>query len=324
MAFLKRKRASAQSRIGVAIGEQGILAVRVDSPFGPHPRIGAYAYHPHADEASWPQAFAEFVRDLSADGLPVVVSVHPQLASLLQLALPDVPEAELASALKFRAREMSSIPVDDMVLDYVDIPGMRVRGGERFSYCAVARLSQMRALRDAIKTSGLTLEAIDIGDMALRYVLARVLPQEENAALLFVGEQGSRVLVARADRLYLFRTSPIGAQQLQQSPLDQVDGPSPGRIQGLLLEIQRTLDFYDSHFTEPPPRHIWLAPQWSFIPLLADKLGEQLRLPVRQLVLADIFEGDPQMAEEGAGLTYLALGAALRPPEERATKKGSA
>lgn len=324
--FLKRNKASAQGRVGMAIGAQGMLAVRVDSPFGPRPRIEACAYHSPASEASFPQAFADFARDLSADGLPVVVCVNSQLASLLQLSLPDVPEAELASALKFRAREISPVSVDDMVLDYVEVPGMRARGGEKTGYCAVARLSQMRALRDALKSSGMTLAAIDIEDMVLRHLLARFQPGEENGALLFVGAQGSRVIVARGDRLYLFRSSNIGAHHLegterrdplQQDRLDRGEGLSLGRVEGLALEIQRTLDFYDSHFTDPPPRQIWLAPGWPFIPHLARQLGDQLRLPLREIALADVFDGTQRIAGQPADLACLALGAVLRPRDER-------
>lgn len=304
-----------------------MLAVRVDSPFSPRPRIEACAYHPHAAEASWPQAFADFARDLSADGLPVVVSVNSQLASLLQLPLPEVPEAELASALKFRAREISPVPLDDMVLDYVEVPGMRTRGGERAGYCAVARLSQMRALRDALKASGMTLVAIDIEDMVLRHLLARFQPGEENGALLFIGAQGSRVIVARGDRLYLFRSSNIGAHHLggterrgppQQDRLDPGEGLSPRRVEGLVLEIQRTLDFYDSHFTDPPPRQIWLAPDWPFIPQLARQLGDQLRLLVREIALAEVFDNTQRLSEQPVDLVHLALGAILRPREEKA------
>jgi len=333
--FMKRSKASAQGRIGIAIGTQGILAVRVHSPFGPRPRIDACAYHAQATEDSFPQAFAGFARDLSANKLPVVVAVNAQWASLLQLPLPEVPEAEMASALKFRAREISPIPLDDMVLDYIEIPGMRARGGEKTGYCAVARLSQLRILRDALKPSGMTLEAIDIEDLVLRHLLARFQPEEENGALLFVGAQGSRLIIARGDRLYLFRSSNIGAHhlesltpqglrpegsegrdRLQQDRPDQDEELSLSRVEGLVLEIQRTLDFYDSYFTDPPPRQIWLAPEWPFTPRLAHQLGGQLRLPVREIVLADVFEGVQQIAGHPVDLAYLALGAALRPHEK--------
>lgn len=305
MSFLKRNKASAQSRVGMAIGAQGMLAVRVDSPFGPHPRIEAFAYASDASEASFPQSFAQFARDLSADGLPVVVSVHAQWASMLQLSLPDVPEAERVSALKFRAREISPVPVDDMVLDYVEVPAMRARAGEKTAYCAVARLSQMRVLRDALKSSGMALTAIDVEDMALRHLLARFQSPEENGALLFVAAQGSRVIVARSDQLYLFRSSTIGARFLESLPSD--------RVEGLVLEIQRTLDFYDSHFTDPPPRQIWLAPGWPFVAQLAQELNAQLRLPVRELALSERLEGVERLEGQPQDLAYLALGAALRP-----------
>lgn len=308
LGFLKRNKAATLSRVGIALGAQGMLAVRVNGPFGPHPRIEACAYVADVSDASLAQSFAEFARDLSAEDLPVVVSVHSQWASLLQLALPEVPDAELASALKFRVREISPIPLDDMVLDYVEVPAMRARAGEKMAYCAVARLSQMRVLRDAIKSSGMILKAIDIEDMALRHLLARFQPMEENGALLFFAAQGTRLIVARADRLYLFRTSNSGAQQLEGLP--------ESRIEGLELDLQRTLDFYESHFTDSPPRHVWLAPNWLFVAQLVQKLNTRLRLPVHELALGEVFEGIERLEGHPPDLAYLALGAALRPNDE--------
>lgn len=335
--ILKRSKTSSHTRVGIAIGVEGILAVRVSGVFDARPRIEACAYHPDASEDEWPQAFAEFERVLSAENIPVVVSVNPKIASLLQLSLPDVPKAEIPSALKFRAREISPIPIEDMVLDYVEVPGMRMRGKEKMGYCAVARLSQMRKLRDAINSANLKLTVIDVEEMVLRHLLACFQQSDDNAALLFIAKQASRVIAARKDRLYLFRSSHIGAQHiearsiqgersgtaeigrqkdsLEKGRLDQDEGMDLDRIDALVLEIQRTLDFYDSHFTDPPPRQVWLSPDWPFIPALAHRLGEQLRIPVRKMELEEIFEGTQKLSGQPADLAFLALGAAMRPRE---------
>lgn len=306
--FLRRAESPATSRIGVAIGTQGMLAVRVGQPFGARPVIEAASHQPVTGEADWPQALHKLTVDLGGQGLPAVIQVHGQLASLLQLAIPEVPEAERPSALKFRAREISPIPLDDMVVDYVELPGMRSRGGEATGYCAVARLSQMRALRDAVKEAGMRLEAIDVKDMALRHLLSRVLPGGESGALLLLGEHGSHIIVARSDQLYLFRSSNIRSAQLAPSDMDRIDT--------LMLEIQRTLDFYDSNFTDPPPRRLWLLTGQASMPHVAERLGELMRLPIGELALADVADGVQHLAGHPAELACLALGAALRPRGE--------
>jgi MSHA biogenesis protein MshI len=305
---LKRGASPTEDRVGVAIGPQGMLAVHIKDPFGPRPRIQSSLYRPDASETAWPQAFAEIERALSAEGLPVVVALDPSLASLLQLSLPKVPEAEMANALKFRAREISPIPLDEMVLDYVEVPGMRARGGEKIGYGALARRTQMLALRDAVKDAGMRLEAIDVKDMVLRHLLARVQSADENGALLMIGEQGSHIIVARNDQLYLFRTSNIRASQLAQ--------PGNDRLDALVLEIQRTLDFYDSNFTDPPPRRLWLLTGKLPIPHLAERLGDMMRLPVAELKLDEVVEGIQQLDGQPTELVCLALGAALRPRGE--------
>ena len=125
--FLQGKKPPSQARVGITIGTQGILGVRVEQPFDQRPRLVAASYHPAEVDREWPKALRHLTEAMSAEGLPAVVQVHSQLASLLQLDLPNVPDAERASALKFRAREISPIPLDDMVLDYVEVPGMRAR-----------------------------------------------------------------------------------------------------------------------------------------------------------------------------------------------------
>lgn len=330
--LLRRDKSPAGARIGVALGAQGMLAARIEKPFAQRPRLSEVVFQPVAAESDWPQAFRHVADVLSAQGLPTVVQVHAQLASLLQLALPEVPEAERPSALKFRAREVSPIPLDDMALDYVDVQGMRVRGGEKAAYCAVARLSQMRALRDAVKGAGLRLEAIDVTDMVLRHLLGRIQTPEENGALLFIGSHGARIIVARADQLYLFRTSNLAADQLEKLQVERSAGeglqlaksddlgmPSRDagqqRTEALLLDIQRTLDFYDSNFTDPPPRRLWVLPGWRFMPSVASQLGEQMRMPVRELKLEEVLDGVEALQGQPIDLATLAIGAALRPRE---------
>lgn len=305
--FLQGKKPPSQARVGITIGTQGILGVRVEQPFDQRPRLVAASYHPAEVDREWPKALRHLTEAMSAEGLPAVVQVHSQLASLLQLDLPNVPDAERASALKFRAREISPIPLDDMVLDYVEVPGMRARGTETMGYCAIARRSQMSFLRDAMKDAGLRLEAIDVKDMALRHLLARVQADGENGAVVFVGAHDSRISAARHDQLYLFRSSNITIAQLDESGGE--------RMEALMLEIQRTLDFYDSNFTDPPPRQLWLLPEWPSMPRLAQHLGAQLRLPVRELTLDKVLDGVEHLAGLPTDLASLAVGAALRPQE---------
>ncbi len=305
----------ARGRVGIAVDVQGLCAVKLIDPLAARPRIEACAIRPVTGEGDWGPALAELVQEIEAEDLPAVAALSPPYASLHQIGLPEVPEAEMAGALKFRAHELSPIPLDDMVLDYIDIPGMRARAGERLGYCAIARLSQLRALRDAIKAAGMQLEAIDIKDMALRHLLGRFQPAEENGVLLFVGLEESRIIVARGELLYLFRSSPLGARQLQQGSLAQAEPQAQQRVEGLVLEIQRTLDFFDSHFTDPPPRHIWLAPDWPFMASLMRLLQGQLRLPLHVIALPERFDGSERLAGLVPDVSLLALGAALRPPQ---------
>lgn len=315
--FWRKGKSAHHQRVGVAMSPQGIVAVRVDMPFSSRPKIEAGVFRAQSSEADWPSCFAEIAKTLSAEQLPTVVVLHAQLVYMLQLPIPDIPPSERAQALKFRARELSPIPIEDMVLDYVEIQGMRSRGPEPMGYCAIARLSQMRAFRDAILGAGMKLEAIDVRDMALRHILARI-QGEGNAAFLFVDQEESRIIVASGQLFYILRSSTVGASNIQRS---LAGGDGLDRIsESLLLDIQRTLDFYDSNFTDPPPRQVVVAPSWPFMPDLTEKLKNQMRLPLVELKLEDHIEGMDKIEGFPPNLTTLAVGAVLRPLDEGPVK----
>ncbi len=83
-------------------------------------------------------------------------------------------------------------------------------------------------------------------------------------------------------------------------------------IDQITLEIQRSLDYYDSHFAQPPVQTVLVAPCVPEVPFLTAAIGAKLNFTVRALVLEDLFPGSklPDSPERARCLT--AIGAALR------------
>lgn len=301
------QRVASTDRIGIVVGPQGLVGARVAFPEGSagRPRLLGIATYPSGSESDWGDGMRKLARDLSAQHLITTVVPHAQLVSLLQLSAPPTPPAERAGALKFRAREVSQIPVEDMLLDYLDVPGTRARGAEPPTYCAIASRERMTLLRDAVLGAGMQMEAIDVADMALCHLVGRTAGEAETVAALMLGNQGLRFVIVHQRSLSLFRSSTLNAEHFRDSLADHVDQ--------LLLEVQRTIDFYESHYTTAPPKRLLVMPDWPFNQALVDALEPSLRVRPERFVLSEAIASAELATGPAPDLALLAIGAALRP-----------
>ncbi|PIQ38566.1 MAG: hypothetical protein COW59_01120 [Lysobacterales bacterium CG17_big_fil_post_rev_8_21_14_2_50_64_11] len=304
------RRKASTDRIGIAVGPHGLVAVRIAASGrgSDRPSVQASAFFPSGAESDWPDGMRKLARDLSGNGLDTVVVPHAQLVSLMQLSIPPTPESERIGALKFRAREVSQVAVEDMLLDYVEVAGTRARGGEPPCYCAIASRERMIRLRDAVLGAGLQLQAIDVADMALSHILGRAAGDGEAISALILGNQGLRFVIVNEGKLSLFRSSTLTAEHFRDGLSENLDQ--------LLLEVQRTVDFYESHYTTPPPKRLLLLPDWPFTEALVEALVPALRVRAERFSLDEVLAASDRLGSPAPDLMMLAVGAALRPTVE--------
>lgn len=221
----------------------------------------------------------------------------------MMVEAPEVPPAELKAAVRWRIRDLIDFHIDDAVLDVFDAPPSGARGVQESLYVVVSRTSTVKSVIEPFEAAGLELGIIDIPELAMRNIAARLDADKEGVALIYFGADQVLVTLTRDATLYLARSMDFGYQQLQESP-ELADR--------LALELQRSMDYYDRHFQQAPISAVALCPMPVALPDLVTRLGDQIGLPVQSIDLADIIEiGDAvetgQLAE-----CVLAIGAALR------------
>lgn len=228
--------------------------------------------------------------------------------SLLLIEAPEVPAPELRAAVRWRIRELIDFHIDDAVLDVFDAPASGARG-QTHLYVVVSRNSEVKALADRLQDAGIKLGVIDIPELALRNLAARLPEDEQGVALLYFGEQRGVIALCRNQTLYLARTLEMGRARLREAA---ADGHTEALFDSLALEMQRSLDYYDRHFQQAPIGQLVIAPLGEPLPGLVDSLRGSIGLNVRMLELAEIVDGAEKVTPEQAGACLLALGAALR------------
>jgi len=223
---------------------------------------------------------------------------------LLQIEAPDVDPAELRAAVRWRIKDLIDYHVEDAVVDVIDVPQPEGRSGPRHMYAVSARLNHVRASAEAVDDAELDLEAIDVAEMALRNLAELAPEQGGGVALVALARSGGLVVISRGETLYLARHLEFGT--------DVLGGETPRYGDSLALEVQRSLDYYESQLSSVPASRVLLAPMGLDRSALLDQLQGQLAAPcfgLRVDQVMDIAEGVEEPEDYPA---LLAVGGALR------------
>ena len=171
---------------------------------------------------------------------------------------PNVPPAELKSAMKWHLKEIIDFPVEEASYDILDLPADR-RGADqpRSVYAVAARQTVLKSYVDQLDKARLPVTVIDVPEMAQRNIAA--LYEEENraVALLHLGEEDGLLTVSAGGELYLARRLDISLTQIRSTEGDARND----LFSRILLQLQRTLDNFERQFSFVGISKLLLGPQ---------------------------------------------------------------
>ena len=199
-----------------------------------------------------------------------------------QLEAPNVPAAEVKTAVRWRVKELIDYPLESATVDVLDIPVDKDGGTRNHSVYAITARNEAIARRAQLfNQSAIPLEAIDIPELAQRNIGALFEQENRGLAMLAFDESGGLLTVTYGGELYASRRIEIPLARL-------TDGAPEQRAQLLErigLELQRSLDNIDRQYSFISLARMLLAP----LPVetgLADYLAQNLYVPVETLDLA--------------------------------------
>ena len=228
---------------------------------------------------------------------------------LLMVEAPDVPEDELQEAMRWRVKDLIDFPVDGAVIDVFDIPDQKSSGD--MMYVVIAREEVVAKRVKLMLDAGFDLSSIDIMELAMRNV-ASLLPENKNGvAMVWLGLHSGSITLTKESVLYFTRHL-SGSEKLFGALYSKnVTEEMEGWLDTVVIEIQRTLDFYESQYQQPPASGVVLVPLIKPIDGLTDYLSSQLGVSVRYLNLNTLFETDEKIDFDKMALCLPAIGAAL-------------
>jgi len=300
---------------------QGLALAGVQRSAGSTPRLTRCEYYPMSRQADPGLTLRTVVLQHGIEhSASFRLVLNPDEYQLHLVESPDVPDSELREAVRWRIRDLIDFPVDEAAIDVFDMPQQAGSGRETGKMmCVVVARNPLIAQKAAmVNRSGGELDVIDITDLALRNVLALTKADATGAALLYVEPAYSLILITGESTLYLSRRIWIGSNELANLAGQDPQSAEFRRVaDALSLELLRSLEYYESHFSRPGVEVLYVAPVGAADAPLRTYLGQAIGVGVESLDLNRLLDIAEPLTPEQQARSLLAIGAALR--YERAT-----
>lgn len=208
------------------------------------------------------EALAELVssKNLSRTITSLILPLNQY--SVFQLERPDeLADNELAGALRWKLKDLLDYNPSEAVCDVFPFPSDASRGRGTLVNVVAARKALAADLVNLASQAGLTLDNITIAELALRNFAATLDPQGRGVALVHLRDSYGQMIICKGPVLYLSRRLDVTADDLRDASRQEQ------AVQSLALEMQRSLDYFESQLGQVPPRAIHLVARDAVLPL---------------------------------------------------------
>jgi MSHA biogenesis protein MshI len=297
---LIRAKAKKHETLGVEFTPEGVAFAVLARAAGQLPRLLAAEFIPNADAPAL--ALQERLAKLGGRARPCQLVMPAANYQLLLGDAPEVPPEELSEALRWRVKDLVSFSVADAVVQAFLLPASCTRGSARLAYAAVAKRAAVAEQVALAHDSGLQLQAINIPELALAQLAAACVEATRAIGLVHLVPGGGTLLLVREGELYLARNFKLdfNGGLLDDLPAD-----------ALLLELQRSLDYFERQMRQVPPLNLYLCGENITEDKITSPLKEGLSAQVELLPLAHGVSIADDIELHTLPLCLRAMGAAL-------------
>ena len=260
------------------------------------------------------QGLEKIAREMHFARYHCTTILSPQEYQMLVVEAPNVPPAELKTAMRWRVKDLLDFHIDDAMIDVLDIPPEKSAAARAHSmYAVAARNSAVERRVTLFASAKIPLEVIDISEMAQRNIAVRLEEQGRGLALLSFDDNSGLLTVTYNGELYLARHLDLGWEQMANAD----EAAKQGHFDRITLELQRSLDNIERQYPFISIARLWLAHMPDAEALRA-YLTSNLYVAVAVLDLNEVFDFSrvPAVgAVNNQARYFLTLGASLRHEE---------
>jgi len=277
------------------------------------PVLESCEYHPIKNRSEQSGILKKILGSNSLTKHRCVSLLSSEAYQLLMVEAPDVSKDELNEAMRWRIKDMIDFPVEKAVIDVFDIPDQKSSGD--MMYVVVAKTEVIAKRVKLMLDAGFDLSSIDIMELAMRNVASLLPENKQGVAMVWLGLHSGSITLTKENTLYFTRHLSGSEKLFGALYSERVTAEMEGWLDTVVIEIQRTLDFYESQYQQPPASGVVLVPLIKPVEGLTEYLSSQLGVNVCYLELNGLFEINENLDLDKVALCLPAIGAALNMDE---------
>lgn len=305
LGLFNRKKAK-PGLVGVSLADKELAIAHVGSEAG-QPALLSCELLPVESTQDGARVLADKIRNLGLEQSRCNFVLAPDDYSLLLVEAPNVEPAELAAAAKWKIKDMIDRPLEQLVVSVFPVPGDAYRSQREMLYVVAADRKKIQQVVDMVTNAGLQLEAIDIPELAMRNLTLLYTDDSNGIAMMDLRHDGSLLNLSKQGAIYLTRhlSTQVGDEILRSGEWDNVKDR-------LVLEIQRSLDYYESQMGQGHINRVLVAPRKLDSDALKAELDQAMGVKVEIMNLQGVLESDVELTPALQQGCLMAIGGALR------------
>lgn len=275
---------------GLEIGTNNIRVVELrEGPKGLYlSRIGSAPTPPQAlrqgeivDIEGMANAVKQLFKSSKITAEKGVVSLSGRGIIIQQTTFPTMPASELKEVIRGELERYPILPPNNFIFDYHEIAEETKKGKRKTKVFFVGLSHKLfNSYINCLQKAGLIIEAVDIVPLSATTSLYKELSEDEETALVTVGDDMTYVTILKKGRFHLFYNIEIGANQIFSSPKESDITLNESALSGLIRELDRSFKFYKIEFPREDIKKVLLSldalrhPQLSKI--ISSALGKDI------------------------------------------------
>lgn len=239
-----------------------------------------YSIEMRADHVDSPEGYTRAIANQKASLKLKDEDCHiilaPEFYSLTLVDRPPVAEADVKDAVRWAVQENIDYPMELAELDVFDLPRSASRDSNRdLLFVTVVRKDLITRILGYINENDLNADTIGISELSFRNTIATLFPDaDQSIGLVRLTSNSGLINISRSSELFLSR-------RITGIPGKFSEEAWPDFKDQLLLQVQRSIDYYESAMSQPPCDAIVVATTHSWQDKVCDYLDEMLPVPIR-------------------------------------------
>lgn len=270
--------------VGIFVETRQVTITAIDGEVDGRPHVRHWDSRFFDGEFELQGVLREFVEAHSLAGKSCRCILPAEDYSLRLVERPaNVPDEELVDATRWLIRDLIEFDVEAAEFSIFPVPEEGNRARTPRMFVAAARQEAVAQIVKAIESSGLRLAGLEITETAM-LSLENWMPEPvAGGAMLRIDDKTSVLTVAKHDNLYLSRQMNVDSDAIDDAARMALEAEHPAdpeilaMIDGTLLDLQRSLDYYESEYGQAAASRLTLLPSSIDMTPLIPTLAEAFR-----------------------------------------------